>query len=222
MFCCRARLFYTKLYFFYYKFHILWKIFSKKKLRTWSLLLELCAWKKERERRENCSNQQNLVSLSYLEVEDDCPNEAECELGVAVHNVLPPDVDQLDLLVPGDGNGFQKLLSERQWTNLRNLSAVSTFWIAWKRIRPRSRGWNVEISQTIVVSVGMRVCRMKKASWLLASRQKVTGGRWVGDWVRGRKNGSFAPLLDSTGPPGEDHGENLKREIKHEKNISSL
>ena len=73
-------------------------------------------------------------------MEDDCPNEAECELGVAVHNVLPPDVDQLDLLVPGDGNGFQKLLSERQWTNLRNLSAVSTFWIAWKRIRPRSRG----------------------------------------------------------------------------------
>ena len=42
-----------------------------------------------------------LVSLSYLEVEDDCPNEAEGELGVAVHNVLPPDVDQLDLLVPG-------------------------------------------------------------------------------------------------------------------------
>ena len=41
-----------------------------------------------------------LVSLSYLEVEDDCPNEAEGELGVAVHNVLPPDVDQLDLLVP--------------------------------------------------------------------------------------------------------------------------
>ena len=40
-------------------------------------------------------------SLSYLEVEDDCPNEAEGELGVAVHNVLPPDVDQLDLLVPG-------------------------------------------------------------------------------------------------------------------------
>ena len=74
----------------------------------------------------------------------------------------------------------------------------------------------------LVLSVGMRVCRMKKASWLLASRQKVTGGRWVGDWVRGRKNGSFAPLLDSSGPPGEDHGENLKREIKHDKNISSL
>ena len=40
-------------------------------------------------------------SFSYLEMEDDRPNEAEGELGVAVHNVLPPDVDQLDLLVPG-------------------------------------------------------------------------------------------------------------------------
>ena len=38
--------------------------------------------------------------ISYLEVEDDCPNEAEGELGVAVHDVLPSDVDQLDLLVP--------------------------------------------------------------------------------------------------------------------------
>ena len=43
----------------------------------------------------------NMEGCSYLEVEDDCPNEAEGELGVAVHNVLPPDVDQLDLLVPG-------------------------------------------------------------------------------------------------------------------------
>ena len=47
-------------------------------------------------------------------MEDDCPNEAECELGVAVHNVLPPDVDQLDLLVPEGWMGlqFSKLLSE--------------------------------------------------------------------------------------------------------------
>ncbi len=32
-------------------------------------------------------------------MQDDGPDEAECELGVAVHNVLAPDVDQLDLLV---------------------------------------------------------------------------------------------------------------------------
>ena len=36
---------------------------------------------------------------SYLEVEDDGPDEAEGEFGVAVHNVLSSDVDQLDLLV---------------------------------------------------------------------------------------------------------------------------
>lgn len=55
---------------------------------------------KGKEEKIVCKSER-LVSLSYLEVEDDCPNEAEGELGVAVHNVLPPDVDQLDLLVPG-------------------------------------------------------------------------------------------------------------------------
>lgn len=54
---------------------------------------------KGKEEKIVCKSER-LVSLSYLEVEDDCPNEAEGELGVAVHNVLPPDVDQLDLLVP--------------------------------------------------------------------------------------------------------------------------
>ena len=39
-------------------------------------------------------------AVSYLEVEDDGPDEAEGELGVAVHDVLAADVDQLDLLVP--------------------------------------------------------------------------------------------------------------------------
>ena len=38
-------------------------------------------------------------AVSYLEVEDDGPDEAEGELGVAVHDVLAADVDQLDLLV---------------------------------------------------------------------------------------------------------------------------
>ncbi len=42
---------------------------------------------------------QGVEALSYLEVKDDGPDEAECELGVPVHNVLAPDVDQLDLLV---------------------------------------------------------------------------------------------------------------------------
>ena len=41
----------------------------------------------------------DLDSLSYLEVEDDGPDEPQRELGVPVHNVLAPDVDQLDLLV---------------------------------------------------------------------------------------------------------------------------
>ena len=53
-----------------------------------------------------CTRKKDLLSLSYLEVEDDRPNEAECELGVAVHNVLASDVDQLDLLVPGRGRLF--------------------------------------------------------------------------------------------------------------------
>ena len=55
-----------------------------------------------------CTQKKDLLSLSlsYLEVEDDRPNEAECELGVAVHNVLASDVDQLDLLVPGRGMLF--------------------------------------------------------------------------------------------------------------------
>ena len=33
-------------------------------------------------------------------MKDDGPDETKCELGVAVHNVLSSDVDQLDLLVP--------------------------------------------------------------------------------------------------------------------------
>ena len=37
--------------------------------------------------------------MSYLEVEDDGPDEAEGELGVAVDDVLAADVDELDLLV---------------------------------------------------------------------------------------------------------------------------
>ena len=38
--------------------------------------------------------------ISYLEVEDDGPDEAEGELRIAVDDVLTADVDQLDLLVP--------------------------------------------------------------------------------------------------------------------------
>ena len=55
-----------------------------------------------------CTRKKDLLSLSlsYLEVEDDRPNEAECELGVAVHDVLASDVDQLDLLVPRRGMLF--------------------------------------------------------------------------------------------------------------------
>ena len=68
--------------------------------------------RKGKKRRYLAHKKRNLSSLSYLEVEDDCPNEAECELGVAVHNVLPPDVDQLDLLVPARWMGFSKLFSE--------------------------------------------------------------------------------------------------------------
>ena len=59
----------------------------------------------------------------------------------------------------------------------------------------------------------------KKASWLLASRQKVTVSGWI--WVRGSQNGSFSPLFDSTGPPGEHHSEIEERGIKHDKNINN-
>ena len=38
-------------------------------------------------------------TLSYLEVKDDGPDEAECQLGVAVHNVLSSDVDEFDFFV---------------------------------------------------------------------------------------------------------------------------
>ena len=47
--------------------------------------------------------EQRGFPASYLEVEDDGPYEAEGELGVAVHNVLATDVDQLDLLIPAAG-----------------------------------------------------------------------------------------------------------------------
>ena len=36
---------------------------------------------------------------TYLKVEDDGPDEPECEFGVAVDDVLAADVDELDLLV---------------------------------------------------------------------------------------------------------------------------
>ena len=39
------------------------------------------------------------IVIPYLEVEDDGPDEAERQLGVAVDNVFAADVDQLDLLV---------------------------------------------------------------------------------------------------------------------------
>ena len=38
-----------------------------------------------------------LSRWTDLEVEDDGPDEAQRQLGVAVHDVLGPDVDQLDL-----------------------------------------------------------------------------------------------------------------------------
>ena len=37
---------------------------------------------------------------SYLEVEDDGPDQAQGQLRVSVHYILTPDVDKLDLLVP--------------------------------------------------------------------------------------------------------------------------
>jgi hypothetical protein len=41
-----------------------------------------------------------ITSDTDLEVQDDGPYETEGQLGVAVHDVLRPDVDQLNLLVP--------------------------------------------------------------------------------------------------------------------------
>ena len=38
-------------------------------------------------------------TVSYLEVKDDGPYEAECKLGVAVYNVLSSDVDEFDFFV---------------------------------------------------------------------------------------------------------------------------
>lgn len=32
-------------------------------------------------------------------MKDDCPNEAQSQLGVAIHNIFRSDIDQFDLLV---------------------------------------------------------------------------------------------------------------------------
>ena len=45
-------------------------------------------------RLSDCSPDRRLTDL---EVEDDGPDEAQRQLGIAVHDVLGPDVDQLDL-----------------------------------------------------------------------------------------------------------------------------
>ena len=47
----------------------------------------------------------------------------------------------------------------------------------------------------------------------------MTVSGWI--WVRGSQNGSFSPLFDSTGPPGEHHSEIEERGIKHDKNINN-
>lgn len=39
------------------------------------------------------------MSVTYLEVQDDGPNQTECELWVTVDDVLRPDVDQFDFFV---------------------------------------------------------------------------------------------------------------------------
>ena len=73
--------------------------------------------------------------------------------------------------------------SQRQSTTyLRNLSAVSTFWMAWKRIRPRSRGWKVEISLRIVRSW------RRVLSDETRMRVRIVGWkRQAGYWPAGRK-----------------------------------
>ena len=48
--------------------------------------------------------------MSYLEMENDGPDEAECELWVAVDNVLAANVDQFDFLVTEEPQGSLDVL----------------------------------------------------------------------------------------------------------------
>lgn len=41
-----------------------------------------------------------MEMLTHLEVKDDCPNKAQGQLRVSIDDVLCPDVDQLDFLIP--------------------------------------------------------------------------------------------------------------------------
>ena len=45
------------------------------------------------------ANESEVGRWTYLKVEDDGPDEPECEFGVSVDDVFSPDVDELDLLV---------------------------------------------------------------------------------------------------------------------------
>ena len=47
--------------------------------------------------KQNIRNVSGTIYMTYLEVEDDGPDEAEGELGIAVHDILTADVHQLDL-----------------------------------------------------------------------------------------------------------------------------
>lgn len=41
-----------------------------------------------------------MDNTTYLEMQNDGPYESECKFRISVDNVLRPDVDQLDFLVP--------------------------------------------------------------------------------------------------------------------------
>lgn len=58
----------------------------------------------------NSSGHQANKDGTYLEVQDDGPDEAEREFGVPVDDVFSSDVDQLDLLVPEEVEGHLDIL----------------------------------------------------------------------------------------------------------------
>ena len=109
------------------------------RLGTHSLVFKMCTWGKERRLERRRSGRDCLPSPTWkwrMIVQ----MRPRVSLGLPSTMSSPLMLTSLISLYLTYKKVDQDTFDRIEESNLRNLSAVSTFWMAWKRIRPRSRG----------------------------------------------------------------------------------
>ena len=165
------------------------------RLGTHSLVFKMCTWGKERRLERRRSGRDCLPSPTWkwrMIVQ----MRPRVSLGLPSTMSSPLMLTSLISLYLKYKKVDKDTFDRVEESDLRNLSAVSTFWMAWKRIRPRSRGWKVNIRWIISLFSTFLWKEKRPVGYWPAGRK----WQWVGGFgCVGAKMGHFHPYLTALG-----------------------